>query len=239
MDRLPRGIGGDTKGTRMGGCHFPGVTPPGSCRPSVCPVTSTPVTLPHPGPTCTAWSPAAPGMTSCLCLSETDAGPYAQSEWVCVARGVVPGPPGWPLPPDHSPGSLQPLGRGCHAGGCPAPPGDTRLQRLPVSRQPLCQPSAHTASSLSVPGPSQSLCPAPGKQVRRAACGLSGGHGGCIRPSTFPDEGSAEAGCRGHRWGRAGRSLPSPRLEIRQGLLSLRIPSPAQSSLLRVGLGSC
>ncbi|XP_074190421.1 tRNA pseudouridine synthase-like 1 isoform X7 [Rhinolophus sinicus] len=60
----------------------PDLTPTGSCRPSVCTATSMPATQPHPGPTCTAWPPAAPGLTSCLCLNETDAGPCGQSEFI-------------------------------------------------------------------------------------------------------------------------------------------------------------
>ncbi|XP_032969630.1 tRNA pseudouridine synthase-like 1 isoform X2 [Rhinolophus ferrumequinum] len=60
----------------------PDLTPTGSCRPSVCTATSMPATQPHPEPTCTAWPPAAPGMTSCLCLNETDAGPCGQIIWM-------------------------------------------------------------------------------------------------------------------------------------------------------------
>lgn len=77
--------------------------------------------------------------------------------------------PGQPFAPDHSFGSLQLLGCGCHAGSRPAPPGDTRLQCLPVSRQPSSQPGAHLAPGLCVPRPHQPLCPPRGKQVRRAA----------------------------------------------------------------------
>ncbi|XP_019514036.1 PREDICTED: tRNA pseudouridine synthase-like 1 isoform X2 [Hipposideros armiger] len=56
--------------------------PTGSCRPSVCTATSMPATQPHPGPTCTAWPPAAPGRISCLCLNETDVGPCGQIIWM-------------------------------------------------------------------------------------------------------------------------------------------------------------
>lgn len=104
----------------------PDLTPTGSCRPSVCTATSMPATQPHPGPTCTAWPPAAHGLTSCLCLNETDAGPCGQSECACESeweRGAR--PTGWPLPSDRSPGSLQLFGCGRHAGGRPTPPGDS------------------------------------------------------------------------------------------------------------------
>ncbi|KAK2506581.1 hypothetical protein MC885_003867 [Smutsia gigantea] len=41
-----------------------------------------PAMLPHPGPTCTAWPPAAPGLTNCPCLNEIDAGPCRQTAWM-------------------------------------------------------------------------------------------------------------------------------------------------------------
>lgn len=53
---------------------IPDRAPTGYCRPSEYLVTSTPAMQPHPGPTCTAWPPAASGLISCLCLNETDAG---------------------------------------------------------------------------------------------------------------------------------------------------------------------
>ena len=72
----------------MPGCHMdgerviPGLVPTGYCGPSVCPATSMPATQPRPGPTCTAWLPAAAGLTSCPCLNETGAGRFGLSEWV-------------------------------------------------------------------------------------------------------------------------------------------------------------
>lgn len=68
---------------------MPDLAPTGYCRHSEYPVTSMPAMQPHPGPTCTAWSLAATGLTSCQCLNGTDAGPCGQGECGCERVGGV------------------------------------------------------------------------------------------------------------------------------------------------------
>lgn len=73
---IPRG--------HLGGWQDPSgvcnLAPTGYCKLSEYPVTSMPAMQPYPGPTCTVWSLAAPGMTTCPCLSGTGAGHCRQSE---------------------------------------------------------------------------------------------------------------------------------------------------------------
>lgn len=207
------------------GVSFPRVPPTGSCRPSVCPVTSMPATLPHPGPTCTAWSPAAPGTTSCLCLSETDAGPCLLSEWGCGSRGA--GRPTW-LATSSWPLTWLPAAAWMWlpCGRLPSTSwGHTTSAPSSQPAAPLPAPCAHC-----VEPPCPWTPPVPWSCPRRAgesSLWLSGGHGGCMRPSAFP-EGSAEAGCVSTRWGRAGQLVAPPRPGTRPRLLSLRAPSPAK-----------
>lgn len=72
----------------MPGCRWDrwgviaGLASTGYCRPFVCPATSMLAMQPHPGPISTAWLLAAPGLTICLCLNETGAGRFGQSEWM-------------------------------------------------------------------------------------------------------------------------------------------------------------
>lgn len=68
------GISWGQDGTLWDLCGVPNLAPTVYCKLSEYPVTSMPAMQPHPGPTCTAWSRAATGLTSCLCLNETDAG---------------------------------------------------------------------------------------------------------------------------------------------------------------------
>lgn len=87
MMEIPRGHLGPR--VHRGHSGMPDRAPTGYCRPSEYPLTSMPAMLPHPGPTCTAWPPAATGPISCLCLNETDAGHYGQGErgWEGAGEG--------------------------------------------------------------------------------------------------------------------------------------------------------
>nr|KAF6507535.1 pseudouridine synthase like 1 [Rousettus aegyptiacus] len=49
-----------------------------------------PAMQPRPGPTCTAWPLAVPGLPSCQCLSETDAGHCGPTAWMWLPCGRLP-----------------------------------------------------------------------------------------------------------------------------------------------------